>query len=150
VSTTDGPVRIGAVTVTDQPDAWPGAIANGYGIALAPASAARFYARPGITYRPVSGISPTRVGVAWSPEDDTDPVVRDFVRSCLAARTDPPDAPEPDDGWRVAYDLEPDDGRRTTAGTTVRSRTAGGGGTTGRPPPGPAARTEPPRPAIPR
>jgi DNA-binding transcriptional LysR family regulator len=75
------PVRIGAVT--DQPDDWLSAITNGYGIALAPASAARFYARPGITYRPVSGVSPSRVGVAWASADDGDPVVQDFVRCCL-------------------------------------------------------------------
>ncbi|MFC0599040.1 LysR family transcriptional regulator [Streptomyces palmae] len=75
------PARIGAVT--DQPDDWLSAIANGYGIALAPASAARFYARPGIVYRPVSGVGPSRVGVAWSPADDGDPVVREFVRCCL-------------------------------------------------------------------
>jgi DNA-binding transcriptional LysR family regulator len=75
------PVRIGAVT--DRPDDWLSVIANGYGIALAPASAARFYARPGITYRPVSGVSPSQVGVAWARADDTDPVVRDFVRCCL-------------------------------------------------------------------
>ncbi|GAA2568037.1 MULTISPECIES: LysR family transcriptional regulator [Streptomyces] len=75
------PVRIGAVT--DQPDDWLSAIANGYGIALAPASAARFYARPGITYRPVSGVSPSQVGVAWACADDSDPVVQDFVRCCL-------------------------------------------------------------------
>ncbi|MGW3466839.1 SDR family NAD(P)-dependent oxidoreductase, partial [Streptomyces olivaceoviridis] len=31
---------------------WLSAIAGGYGIALAPASAARFYARPGVVYRP--------------------------------------------------------------------------------------------------
>ncbi|GAB3144791.1 LysR family transcriptional regulator [Micromonospora sonneratiae] len=76
------PVRIGAVT--DQPDDWLSAIANGYGIALAPESSARFYARPGVTYRPVSGVSPSRVGVAWATTDDTNPVVRDFVRCCLA------------------------------------------------------------------
>ncbi|MFG2791123.1 LysR family transcriptional regulator [Streptomyces sp. NPDC048419] len=76
------PVRVGAVT--DQPDDWLTAIANGYGIALAPASAARFYARPGITYRPVAGVGPTRVGVAWAPADDGNPVVQDFVRCCLA------------------------------------------------------------------
>ncbi|MEV8592813.1 LysR family transcriptional regulator [Streptomyces sp. NPDC052012] len=75
------PVRIGAVT--DQPDEWLSAIANGYGIALAPASAARFYARPGITYRPVSGVSPSRVGIAWAVADDANPVVQDFVRCCL-------------------------------------------------------------------
>lgn len=43
------PPRIGAVTA--EPDEWLNAIANGYGIALAPESAARFYGRPGITYR---------------------------------------------------------------------------------------------------
>jgi DNA-binding transcriptional LysR family regulator len=75
------PVRIG--TVTDQPDDWLSAIANGYGIALAPASAARFYARPGITYRPVSGVSPSQVGVAWAFADDSNPVVQDFVHCCL-------------------------------------------------------------------
>ncbi|MEU6062420.1 LysR family transcriptional regulator [Streptomyces sp. NPDC047097] len=77
------PARIGAVT--DLPDDWLSAIANGYGIALAPASAARFYARPGVVYRPVRGIGPSRVGVAWAPADDHDPVVRDFVRGCLEA-----------------------------------------------------------------
>ncbi|NYI04669.1 LysR family transcriptional regulator [Allostreptomyces psammosilenae] len=80
------PVRVGAVT--DQPDDWLSAIANGYGIALAPESAARYYARPGITYRPVSGVSPTRVAVAWDPADDGNPVVQDFVRCCLDSVSD--------------------------------------------------------------
>jgi DNA-binding transcriptional LysR family regulator len=78
------PARIGAVT--DQPDAWLSAIANGYGVALAPESAARFYARPGITYRPVTGIGPSQVVVAWSPSDDENPVLQDFVGCCLATR----------------------------------------------------------------
>ncbi|MET9517989.1 LysR family transcriptional regulator [Streptomyces sp. NPDC002994] len=77
------PVRIGAVT--DQPDDWLSAIANGYGIALAPESATRFYARPGVTYRPVSGVSPTQVAVAWASTADTSPVVQDFVRCCLSS-----------------------------------------------------------------
>ncbi|MER7078669.1 LysR substrate-binding domain-containing protein, partial [Saccharopolyspora kobensis] len=59
------------------------AIANGYGVALAPESSARFYARPGVTYRPVTGVGPSRVGVAWAPADDANPVVQDFVRCCL-------------------------------------------------------------------
>ncbi|WBO68345.1 LysR family transcriptional regulator [Streptomyces camelliae] len=75
------PVRIGAVT--EQPDDWLSAIASGYGIALAPESAARFYARPGVVYRPVTGVGPTWVGVAWARADDRNPVVRDFVRCCL-------------------------------------------------------------------
>lgn len=74
----DSPPLIGAVT--EHPDDWLNAIANGYGVALAPESSARFYARPGITYRPVTGVSPTQVGVAWPPT--ADPVVRDFVECC--------------------------------------------------------------------
>lgn len=77
------PVRIGAVT--DQPDEWLSAIASGYGVALAPASAARFYARPGLVYRPVSGISPSHLAIAWSRTAESDPVVRDFIRCCRAA-----------------------------------------------------------------
>jgi hypothetical protein len=59
------------------------AIANGDGIALTPESAARYYARPGITYRPVTGVSPSRVGVAWPSANDTNPVVQDLVRCSL-------------------------------------------------------------------
>ncbi len=76
----DHPVRIGAVT--EQPDDWLTAIANGYGVALAPESAARFYTRPGVVHRPVTGIGPSRVAVAWARADDADPVVQDFVRCC--------------------------------------------------------------------
>jgi len=75
------PPVIGATTT--QPDDWLQAIANGYGIALAPESAARFYTRPGITYRPVTGIPPSQVAVAWPRSPDPNPVVQDFVRSCL-------------------------------------------------------------------
>src|SRR5215472_14175390 len=83
------PVRIGAVT--DQPDTYLTAIANGDGIALVPESAARYYARPGITYRPVTGVSPSQVGVAWPPANDTNSVVQDFVRCCLDNK--PPQVP---------------------------------------------------------
>jgi DNA-binding transcriptional LysR family regulator len=77
-------IRIGAVT--DQPDTFLTAIANGYGVALVPESAARYYARPGITYRRVIGISPSRVGVAWPPANDTNHAVQDFVRCCLNSK----------------------------------------------------------------
>ncbi len=43
----------------------------------------RYYARPGIIYRPVTGVTPSQVGVAWPPANDTNPVVQDFVRCCL-------------------------------------------------------------------
>jgi DNA-binding transcriptional LysR family regulator len=86
------PVRIGAVTRTGQPEDWLSAIANGDGVALAPESAARYYARPGITYRPVTGVSPSQVGVAWPPSADASPVIQDFVGCCLDAR--PPAEPD--------------------------------------------------------
>ncbi len=78
------PVRIGVIT--GQPDAFLTAIANGDGIALTPESAARYYARPGISYRPVTGVSPSQVAVAWPPANDANPVVQDFVRCCLENR----------------------------------------------------------------
>ena len=73
---------VAAPTETGQPDDLLTAIANGEGIALAPASAARYYARPGITYRPVTGVSPSQVGAAWPPAADASPVIQDFVRCC--------------------------------------------------------------------
>ncbi|MFE7311610.1 LysR family transcriptional regulator [Streptomyces sp. NPDC057555] len=90
------PVRIGAVT--DQPDDWLSAIANGYGIALAPRSASRFYSRPGVVYRPVTGVSASQLGVAWAPADDTDPVVREFVRCCQELVRGCLDGPSGSDG----------------------------------------------------
>ncbi|MGW5050582.1 LysR family transcriptional regulator [Actinokineospora sp. NPDC004072] len=81
----DRPARVGAVT--EQPDDWLQAIANGYGVAIAPASAARFYARPGVVYRPVTGISPSQVAIAWPP--DAGPVVLDFVRAAISACAPP-------------------------------------------------------------
>lgn len=74
------PVRIGAVT--EHREDFLNAIANGYGIGLAPESATRYYTRPGVTYRPVTGVSPTQVAIAWTPAADTNPIVRDFVRCC--------------------------------------------------------------------
>ncbi len=75
------PVTIGVVA--RNPDEWLTAIASGYGVSLTPEATARFYQRPGVVYRPVTGVSPSRVGVAWAPAADGDAVVRDFVRACL-------------------------------------------------------------------
>ncbi|TQM09987.1 LysR family transcriptional regulator [Pseudonocardia kunmingensis] len=72
--------RIGAVT--EYPDDWLSAIANGYGIALAPESSTRYYRRPGVVFVPVTGVGPSRVGVVWNPADDGNPVIQDFVRGC--------------------------------------------------------------------
>ncbi|WP_431958278.1 LysR family transcriptional regulator [Nocardia lijiangensis] len=76
--------RIGAVA--QHPDDWLNAIANGYGVALAPESTARFYRRPGVVFRPVVGVGASQLGVAWNPLDDDNAPVRDFVRACLRFR----------------------------------------------------------------
>ncbi|GHH89931.1 LysR family transcriptional regulator [Streptomyces capillispiralis] len=55
------PVRVGAVA--GRPDEWLGAVAAGC-VALAPASAARFHSHPDVVFRPVRGVSPSRVGLA--------------------------------------------------------------------------------------
>lgn len=78
------PVTIGAIA--RNPDEWLTAIANGYGVSLTPEATARFYQRPGVTYRPVTDVSPSQVGVAWAPAGNDD-VIRDFVRACLRHRT---------------------------------------------------------------
>jgi DNA-binding transcriptional LysR family regulator len=73
------PPRIAAIA--SNPDEWLEAITNGQGISLTPQASARFYARPGLTYRPVDGVSPSSVGICWR-HDDYRPVVHDFVRAC--------------------------------------------------------------------
>lgn len=74
------PVRIGAVA--HNPDEWLNAIAHGRGISLTPEASARFYQRPDIVYRPVTGVSPSHIGVAWPSTRTVDDTVDAFIRSC--------------------------------------------------------------------
>ena len=76
------PVRIGAVT--ELPDDWLSAIAAGDGIAIAPESAARFYARPDIAYRPVTGVTPSTVALAWPKGAARSGALADFVSAATA------------------------------------------------------------------
>lgn len=83
VAERDGhPVRVGAVA--DRPDEWLGAVAGGC-VALAPASAARFYAHPDVVFRPVRGIPPSRVGLARPPGRAHEPVL-DRLLEAVARR----------------------------------------------------------------
>ncbi|BCK59285.1 LysR family transcriptional regulator [Nocardia wallacei] len=65
-------------------DEWLTAIGNGFGISFTPASSARYYPRPGVEYRPVTGIGPLVVGVAWPVVGDSNPLVHSFVDCCVA------------------------------------------------------------------
>ncbi|HEY1095149.1 MAG TPA: LysR family transcriptional regulator [Glycomyces sp.] len=77
------PVKVGAVT--EHPDDWLTAIANGDGIALAPASAARYYARPDIAYRDLEGVAPSTVALAWPKSLKPTPALADFIRAASEA-----------------------------------------------------------------
>ncbi|MFF9474007.1 LysR family transcriptional regulator [Streptomyces roseolus] len=76
------PVRVGAVT--SRPDEWLGAVAGGC-VALAPASVARFYSRPDVVFRPVHGVSPSRVGLA-RPRGRTREPALDELLTAIARR----------------------------------------------------------------
>ncbi len=80
------PVRIGAVA--HHPDEWLNAIAHGQGISLTPEATARFYQRPDVVYRPVTGVSPSRIGVARPRTRLVDDAVDAFVLSCRAVCRD--------------------------------------------------------------
>lgn len=76
------PARVGAVT--SLPDEWLGAVAGGC-VALAPASAARFYSHPDVVFRPVRGVSPSRVGLA-RPRRRTHEAALDQLLEAIALR----------------------------------------------------------------
>ncbi|MEU6250514.1 LysR family transcriptional regulator [Glycomyces sp. NPDC047010] len=76
------PVNVGAVT--EHPDDWLTAIANGDGIALAPASAARYYARPDIAYREVAGVAPSDVALVWPKGTGTSGPLADLIAAATA------------------------------------------------------------------
>ncbi|WP_395571923.1 LysR family transcriptional regulator [Streptomyces sp. BK79] len=76
------PVRVGAVT--SRPDEWLGAVAAGC-VALAPASAARFHSHPDVVFRPVHGVSPSRVGLA-RPKSRTREAALEELLEAIARR----------------------------------------------------------------
>lgn len=78
------PVRIGAEVAS--PDEWLEAISNGAGVSLTPEASARFYARPGLIYRPVTGVAPSTVALAWHPDDHRSAVL-DFAATAVTAAT---------------------------------------------------------------
>jgi DNA-binding transcriptional LysR family regulator len=77
---------------TSTPDEWFAAISAGTGIAITPKSTATYYARPGITYRPVTGLPPSVMGLLRRLDDHRS-VVADFIQAALAATTRQPGIP---------------------------------------------------------
>ncbi|MEU6161405.1 LysR family transcriptional regulator substrate-binding protein [Streptomyces sp. NPDC047130] len=76
------PIWVGAVTSC--PEDRLGAVADGC-VALVPVSAARFYARPDVVFRPVRGLSPSRVALA-RPRGRTHEAALDELLEAIAQR----------------------------------------------------------------
>ncbi|CAB4713747.1 MAG: LysR family transcriptional regulator [Actinobacteria bacterium] len=53
-------------------------VASGTGVLIAPMSVARLHQRKDVTYRPVSDLAPTRIGLAWLLDND-DPQIQTFI-----------------------------------------------------------------------
>ncbi|MER7990908.1 LysR family transcriptional regulator [Streptomyces noursei] len=84
VSERDGrPVRVGAVVAGA--DETFEAVAEGLGVVLLAAGNATIYRRPGVVTRPVSGLSPSRLALAWRA-DDHRTVLRDVLEAVRQAR----------------------------------------------------------------
>jgi DNA-binding transcriptional LysR family regulator len=60
------------------------AVTAGAGVHLLAAGNAEIYDRPGVSCRPVRGLSPCHLGVAWRAGDQR-PAVRAFIRACQDA-----------------------------------------------------------------
>jgi DNA-binding transcriptional LysR family regulator len=74
------PVRIGAEARTAD-EAFE-AVATGHGVALLAQGNASVYARPGIVCRPVVGVQPCQLAIAWR-RDDHRAAVREFVGAAI-------------------------------------------------------------------
>ena len=57
-------------------------VARGEGISVTSAGAARYYARPGVVFIPISGVPPCSVALAWWPESSD--AVADLVETARA------------------------------------------------------------------
>ncbi|MFE7318886.1 LysR family transcriptional regulator [Streptomyces sp. NPDC057555] len=87
VSERDGrPVRIGAV-VSGADETFE-AVEEGLGVVLLAAGNAAIYQRPGVIARPVSGLSPSRLALAWRA-DDHRTALRDAVEAVRQAGPPP-------------------------------------------------------------
>jgi DNA-binding transcriptional LysR family regulator len=71
------------------------AVALGHGLALVPATAAAYYQRPDIAYRPVTGAQPYQVALATTAETAQRPEAQAFVTTALVISARHAEAPGP-------------------------------------------------------
>lgn len=72
-------IRVSRIVST--PDEWLEAIACGFGVSFTPEANARFYRRPGVTYRPVEGLPAGEVAIA-TRRGRRSSLVEEFIASC--------------------------------------------------------------------
>ena len=78
----DGRDEPGATVVVETLDEFLEAVIAGRGVGLAPASASRLYARPGVAFIEVADAEPSVGALAWRDGDpDANPTVAAFIRS---------------------------------------------------------------------
>ncbi|WP_028660920.1 LysR family transcriptional regulator substrate-binding protein [Nocardioides insulae] len=58
-------------------------VAAGTGVAVVPMSVARLYHRKDATYRVVTDLEPTRIGLAWPINEDRDPAAEERVQTFI-------------------------------------------------------------------
>jgi DNA-binding transcriptional LysR family regulator len=63
------------------------AVALGHGLALVPATAAAYYRRPDVTYRPVLDAPPYQVALATTPDTAQRPHVQAFIKTAVTMGT---------------------------------------------------------------
>jgi DNA-binding transcriptional LysR family regulator len=71
------------------------AVALGHGLALVPATAAAYYQRPDITYRPVTGAQPYQVALATTTETARRPEAQAFIKTALTISAENAEALDP-------------------------------------------------------
>jgi DNA-binding transcriptional LysR family regulator len=90
------------------------AVALGHGLALVPATAAAYYQRPDIAYRPVTGAPPYQVALATTPDTAQRPEAQAFIKSAITvtarntASRGPAPTPEATSGASADTPLSPD------------------------------------------
>jgi DNA-binding transcriptional LysR family regulator len=98
-------------------------VATGSGIVIVPMSVARLHHRKDVVHRPVTGVAPSGVGLAWRV-DDADPRIEDLIgivrgRTERSTRGPASPAPEKDEGHarprqQPGRGTQPSRGRPTT------------------------------------
>ncbi|CAN7391642.1 LysR substrate-binding domain-containing protein [Terrabacter sp. LjRoot27] len=120
-------------------------VATGSGIVVVPMSVARLHHRKDVVHRPVTGVAPSRVGLAWRVDDD-DPRIEDFIgivrgrteRSTRGGGSDPtsPSGSDGPAGQRgnasSSKTSKPAKGARTSAGSRAHGAGSRRGQQTGR------------------